>query len=66
MLKKEMLSLAEKELKRADYAYKHNYKRPGITTEERINLLNKIYYRRVILHLIEMHTEEDFYEIGQT
>ena len=66
MLKKQMLAFAEKELKKADYAYKHNYRRTGISTQERINLLSKVYYRRVILHLIEMHTEEDFYEIGQT
>lgn len=52
MSKEEMLTIAERNLKKAQYAFDHNFNRPGVTENERINLKNNLEYAKCVRDLI--------------
>lgn len=57
MTKEKLLMIAERNLKKAQIAFEHNYNRTGITEQEKENLTNNVEYNRIVYNLIMRGTE---------
>ncbi len=52
LTKEQMIAIATRNLKKAKYAFDHNYNRAGITKQEKENLMNNVEYNQIVLDLI--------------
>ena len=52
MTSEKLLSIAKRNLKKAEIAHKHNYDRQGITENERENLSDNVEHAKIVLDLI--------------
>lgn len=53
MTKEKALKIAERNLKKAEMTYKHNYNRQGVTEQEKENIVNNLEYAKFVLDMIE-------------
>lgn len=58
MKKDRMMEIAERNLRKAERAIANNINRPGITEQERNNLLDHYEYARAVRELISIHIDE--------
>ena len=49
MSNEQLLHMAERNLKKAEKAYRHNYNRPGATETERQNLIDNIEFAKIVM-----------------
>ena len=57
MTKENLLMIAERNLKKANLAYEHNYNRIGVTEQEKENLKNNREYNKIVRDLIKQMIE---------
>jgi hypothetical protein len=53
MTKETLLIIAERNLKKAEKAYEHNYNRTGVNGLERINLVNNLEYAKIVYDMLK-------------
>lgn len=53
MNKEELLTIAERNLKKAEKAFEHTYNRKGITGLERINLVKNVEYAKIVYDMLK-------------
>ena len=52
LTKGQMIAIATRNLRKAQYAFQHNYNRAGITEREKENLMNNVEYNQIVFDLI--------------
>ena len=58
MTKEKLLMIAERNLKKAQIAFEHNYNRVGVTEQEKENLTNNVEYNRIVCNLMKQMLDE--------
>lgn len=53
MTKETLLTIAERNVKKAEKAYEHNYNRQGVTGLERINLIHNVEYAKIVYEMLK-------------
>ena len=52
MTKEQLLTIAERNVKKAEKAFEQNYNRTGITGLERINIVNNLEYAKFVYNML--------------
>lgn len=53
MTKAQLMTIAERNVKKAEKALEHNMNRSGITEQEKENLMNNVEYTKIVRELIQ-------------